>query len=173
MIEQATCSTCNKPLFGRSDKVFCSSNCKNRHHYTAKKIFLAGKNSKDKNTNRSYIVLQGIMHYAAKSMRIHYKLLFKHDFDLFSYEEEVQFNGQTFYKIKEFLFRRWQNGTVEIHRMEKQDRKSDIFFNRWKVAFGRIRNFLEETKVIYEGLVIERAFYSHSDSTVTPFVSRE
>ncbi len=36
-MEKRKCKLCNTPFVGRSDKIFCSSNCKTEYHYRLRK----------------------------------------------------------------------------------------------------------------------------------------
>lgn len=169
MNTQPKCSTCGKNLHGRKDKVFCNTTCKNKHHYEARQLVLLENNSKVKTINRNFIVLTGLFKDTTRTLRIHYKLLFKHHFDEFSSESTFIDKGKRYYKIRNFIFRRLKNGIIEIHRLDSNKIKSAIFFDRWEAAFGRIKNFFEESKVIINGFEIERIFFEKFNSTAKSF----
>ncbi|NMM48451.1 hypothetical protein [Marinigracilibium pacificum] len=55
-IETNYCKHCNKPLFGRSDKIFCDSNCKSAYHY--------------QNSNHEQVMIKNLTSHVRNNRRI-------------------------------------------------------------------------------------------------------
>lgn len=171
MLRATNCSTCGTQLNGRSDKVFCSSKCKNQHHRNAKFQTPFGRYLKSSELKRNYVIFTGMLGTTTEKLIIDYKLLFKSGFDVFSFQNNLIINKIKYMRIGEFIFRRLNNGLIEIIRLENLMRFSKMFFDRWRVIFGEVGDFFGLERLSFDGKRIERSFFKDSDVTAKPFIN--
>lgn len=130
------CSTCERKLIGRKDKVYCSIECKNEHHKIARIQTEEIQYSRNKRIKRNLVVLHGIFGLKTKSLKIHKSLLFEYGFDLDTYLELTVVANQTNYRILNYIFSVDENGVVYIFRETPEKVYFKEFLSRWLKSFA-------------------------------------
>lgn len=131
-----TCPVCNSHFTGKQNKIFCSIECKNRHHYVAKLQSTTIQTKKNnKFIKRNYVVLLGIFRGNNKEIIIHRNVLFEHGFIEFEYLNKKIVGKEVTYIIKEFKFVILKNGFLKIKRTHGINTFYAEFIDRWKISF--------------------------------------
>lgn len=129
------CCVCSKNLHGRSDKRYCSSDCKNEHHKCARKKIYDEFKSWQKTILRNHVVLEGIIGRSASRIRIKRQTLFKFGFDQFSITGTYKKENQRYFTIGKYHFTVTDNNKFEIFREKIPEMIEENFYKRWEVDF--------------------------------------
>lgn len=66
MKKEAHCLECGKPIYGRPDKKFCSTGCKNEYHYQHNAVNIRHKNWVHSTLGRNYRILNELLEQGKK-----------------------------------------------------------------------------------------------------------
>ena len=129
------CVVCDSTLFGRSDKIFCSSKCKNVYHSELRKTNKTVSSETIKVLYRNYRILCEVMGENCFKYEINKLVLQSKGFD---FDTITGFETNKFgFKLKVFDFS-WYfsyNSKVVIYFNPTQDNISPFLYKRWE-RFG-------------------------------------
>lgn len=154
-----SCFQCTAILYGRSDKVYCSKRCQNAHFKEIKEQFIYLDEIRNKGQIRNCIVAEGILGQDLKKVEVSKRTLFKHNFDLFSFEKVIWTKKKRKFKIGHFVFWIKKNGNVVLSRVKKTSVTCHRVYKRWDGEFlwriGRYGNLLErkDLDITSEGIM--------------------
>jgi len=134
-LHQKTCPCCSGLVIGRSDKIFCSIQCKNIHHNAARSQLNLQIQQCQKMIQRNLIVLEGILGHEHNEMTIHKDTLFHYGFNLQSCTSVTRVGKKTIYHLGNYNYTICADGTIEVRRQGLKVEKYDLFFNRWLIDF--------------------------------------
>ncbi len=111
------CKICKKTLKGRSDKKFCSVECKNYYHTQIKKVNTQATQKIDSILHRNRIILLEILGKHRKQLKIKRNLLDQKKFN-FHYHTHTYLNnqGKTYYYVYDFGYMLFSDQEVLIVR---------------------------------------------------------
>ena len=127
------CTTCQKELSGRIDKVFCGEKCKNKHHAEARKLIQDIAEKQNKRVKRNLVVLLGIFGNRSKKIKVNKNLLFDLGFDCDAFVSKENQGETKWFVIREFKFKLIGDGLVEIYRVKSKPALCGVFLRRWLV----------------------------------------
>jgi predicted nucleic acid-binding Zn ribbon protein len=112
------CKMCKAPFEGRSDKIFCSANCKAIYHVKLKKVTNEATDLIDKILHRNRSTLLEIMGKSATSKKIDKKLLDAKKFN-WTYITHYHINkqGKTVHYVFDFSYIVFSDQEVLIKRI--------------------------------------------------------
>lgn len=87
------CKMCNNPIKGRSDKVFCSADCKNEYHIKLRQTTYYATHKIDLILHRNRSILLEIMGKNSLQKKIHRMILDQKKFN-YSYITGIHINNQ-------------------------------------------------------------------------------
>lgn len=87
------CKICDKPLRGRSDKVFCSVGCKNYYHKEMRYIAKQAAIEINGYLKRNYVILWELLGQNKTQIKVHRNVLAKKKFR-FKYHTHYHINKQ-------------------------------------------------------------------------------
>lgn len=96
-----TCKICNRQLVGRSDKVFCSVQCKNMYHVTLRKVTSEAVHSINNILHRNRSILLELLGKHAVQKKMNRRLL---DKKRFNYKYHTHMNKNSKGKIYYFVY---------------------------------------------------------------------
>lgn len=131
------CPTCKKDVHGRSDKVFCTLTCKDKHRELEKDQTPEIQGAGSKGIIRNYVVAVGILGYKNEAVIIHRDLLFKHGFDVNKFLNTKFCQNSKVYCIQNIEFILLENDLVKIYRVKRKNKQTFIkeFLDRWECEF--------------------------------------
>ncbi len=111
------CKVCKQEIIGRSDKIFCSVNCKNKYHRHLRKLTNVAVQDINKILHRNRSILYEIMGPKAKSKTVDRLLLDQKKFS-FLYHTHLQVNskGKTYYYVYDFAWMSFSDDKILITR---------------------------------------------------------
>lgn len=111
------CKICNKDFVGRSDKVFCSTHCKNYYHTHLRKVNAAAVESIDKILHRNRSILLEILGKNKMQHKVNRITLEKKKFH-FKYHTHSHINkqGKTYYHLYDFAWMEFSDDSILIVR---------------------------------------------------------
>ncbi|MGB0933173.1 MAG: hypothetical protein ACPGU5_02760 [Lishizhenia sp.] len=172
------CFQCNAILNGRADQVYCSKSCQNAHFKEVKEQFVYLSGIISKGETRNCVVAEGILGRDLKKVEISKRTLFKHNFDLFSFEKIIWTKSKRKFKVGHFLFWIRKNGNVVIQRIKKTIVESTRVYRRWEGEFlwriGQFGSLVERKDIDYdcEGLTVIPFICSISERNRSLFSSK-
>jgi hypothetical protein len=108
---------CQKPLRGRTDKVFCSVGCKNDYHKNIR--FAAKKAAIEINgyLKRNYAILSEVLGNNLTQIKVHRNVLEKKKFR-FKYHTHTHVNskGKTFHYVYDFAWMEFSDDEILVVR---------------------------------------------------------
>jgi hypothetical protein len=130
------CCVCDKKLFGRSDKVFCNIQCKNKYHSEVRKN---AKNTITNNINilkKNYNILCSLLGENCHKFEINKLKLqeLKFDFSVITGIDKTNLGIQMKdFKLEVFEFKWYQteNDTIVISRQKNHSNLSPYMYKRW------------------------------------------
>jgi len=123
-----TCVVCEKLIYGRSDKVFCSSNCKNRYHLTYKKEKKSAAFHIDSILTKNYQIIAGLMIPGTIQMRIAKLALDKAGFNSDYFTHLDQKGNKCIYQ---FRLSSEENETLVIEASQNRKNHHPFIYERW------------------------------------------
>ncbi len=126
------CCVCDKPLFGRSDKVFCDIGCKNAYHSDVRKHTKSASAINVKILRKNYIILCGLLgspcdKYVIKKLKLK-DLGF--NFDVISGITKTPYGLK--FDIFEFSWFYSRNDNITIMQDKQQTKISPFMYKRWE-----------------------------------------
>lgn len=126
------CCVCDKPLFGRSDKVFCDIHCKNRYHSDVRKHTKTASAVNIKILRKNYVILCALLgdpcdKYVIKKLELK-KLGF--NFDVISGISNTPYGPK--YDLFEFSWFYSRNDNITIMQDKQQTTVSPFMYKRWE-----------------------------------------
>lgn len=124
------CVICDAKLIGRSDKVFCGIQCKNKYHSEIRKTNKTFESETSKIITKNYLILAGVISKgsAASVKKIVLQRL-GFNFDHVT-QIKVKHTGILYY-VYNFCYHFSKNGNIIIHTDAKQVSISPFLFKRW------------------------------------------
>ncbi len=125
-----SCPVCSGTVVGRSDKIYCSVQCKNKHHRESRRLNTPLTREQNRKLLRNLTLLEGLMR-EAKFMHIHKDELIKRGFDLNSVTG-VEIQG-TRYRLKcyHFSYTLSPDGILHVTRHVKVQENRPGFYERY------------------------------------------
>jgi hypothetical protein len=128
------CVICESKLVGRSDKVFCGIQCKNKYHSDVRKSNKTFESETLKTITKNYYILAGAVNQE-NSASVKKLVLQRLGFN-FDHVTHIQIKpAGIIYSVFEFSFYISKNGNVIIHKDSKQIPISPYLYKRWKAVF--------------------------------------
>jgi len=119
MINQK-CKICKSPVKGRSDKIFCSIDCKNEYHVKLRRATSKATQKIDRMLHRNRSILLEIMGKRKTQIKIPRDLLDKKKFNYsFLTQFHVNNQGKTVYYIYDFSWMIFSDQEILIKRIRK------------------------------------------------------
>lgn len=111
------CKICAVPIAGRSDKMFCSAECKNYYHTNLRRVTNNATSLIDSILHRNRSILLEIMGKNASQKKIKRIMLDKKKFN-YKYHTHTHVNsaGKTYYFIYDFAWMTFSDDMVLIVR---------------------------------------------------------
>ncbi len=133
--EHMPCPVCLGEVEGRSDKRYCSTDCKNKHHRIAfqhTKTMVREQNGK---LRRNLTLLEGILGEEHNAMNIHKDTLIARGFDMGSCTGFVTKGKTTIYSC--YLYRYWvtDDGIVHVVKSEFVSDFMPGFYERYTIDY--------------------------------------
>ncbi len=115
------CVVCNKEIYGRKDKIFCSINCKNEYHLTLRKVTKQIAYPLDRILHRNRAILLEIMGPKSRKKIIRRATLVQKKFQ-FKYLTHFNKNskGKIYHHVYDFAWMEFSDDEVLIVRQNKQ-----------------------------------------------------
>ena len=66
-VQESSCLNCGGPVYGRTDRKYCSVECKNRYNYVRRSSMLRIKNRTLSSIAKNYLILSGMLEKGLKS----------------------------------------------------------------------------------------------------------
>lgn len=126
--KKRTCVVCEKIINGRSDKVFCSSNCKNHYHSTYKKEKKSAVFHIDSILTKNYQIIAGLMIPGTIQMKIAKLTLDKVGFNS-DYFTHLNCDGNKC--IYQFILSSDENDNVIIESLQNRKHHHPFIYERW------------------------------------------
>jgi len=116
-MNKRTCKICNKPIVGRSDKVFCSTECKSEYHTKLKTVTLAATQKTDVILHRNRSILLEILGKNTNQKKINRMILDRKKYN-FAYLTGFHTNkhGKTVHHVYDFSWLIFSDEEVLIKR---------------------------------------------------------
>ena len=138
-----SCIICERKLIGRSDKVFCDIQCKNKYHAEIRKT----KNRLAKDTfailSSNWYILAGLMQEDKDKLLVNKMVLDKLGFR-FNYVSEVKNKGHNVtFHLFNMSYRPVKNNMVYVEKIKSaRDQISPYLFKRWerKIAVQKLED---------------------------------
>ena len=116
----ANCKVCNQKLSGRSDKKFCSVNCKNRYHIELRKATNIAVADIDKILHRNHSILYEILDDKKAQVKISRLIL---DKKKFNFKYHTHFNatakGRIYYYVYDLAWVEFSDDEVLVVNKKK------------------------------------------------------
>ncbi len=111
------CKICQKPLTGRSDKIFCSVRCKNYYHVNLRKATDRAVEPINKILHRNRSILLEIMGKRKTQKKVVRQVLDKKKFN-YKYHTHINKNKQnkTYYYVYDFAWMEFSDDQILIVR---------------------------------------------------------
>ncbi len=133
--QHTPCPVCQGAVIGRSDKRYCSVQCKNAHHLAARKINRPMTEEQNRRLLRNLTLLEGIMGNDGKTLRIHKDELIRRGFDPDSVTGlKFRKNGYRLY-CYHFSFTISADGILHVIRHDKVAEELPGFYERWTIDY--------------------------------------
>jgi hypothetical protein len=133
--KHAPCPTCLGKVVGRTDKVFCSVPCKNKHHSSARALVKSRLNELKERLRRNLVVLEGVVGRKGKKVELHRQALFKKGFDFQGFTSAYQKGRKLIFELGNYFFNFLSNGKVYVERVGELSENMPVFFRRWEIDF--------------------------------------
>ena len=125
------CVICDAKLIGRSDKVFCGIQCKNKYHSEVRKSNKTFESETIKVITKNYLILAGVISKGS-SASVKKIVLQRLGFNFDHVTQiKVKHTG-ILYFVYDFCYHFSKNGNIIIHTDDKQMPISPFLFKRWK-----------------------------------------
>lgn len=126
------CCVCDKPLFGRSDKVFCDIHCKNRYHSDVRKHTKTASAVNIRILRKNYVILCALLgdpcdKYVVKKLELK-SLGF--NFDVISGITKTPYGFK--FDVFEFSWFYSRNDNITIMQDKQQTKISPFMYKRWE-----------------------------------------
>lgn len=108
------CKICKKPVFGRSDKVYCSIYCKNQFHISQKqkRRILAAKI--DGQLHNNYDILSQVLGRSKDKVSVPRKVLEEKSFSFVYHTHQKVKRQKPTYFIYDLAWKEARNGKIEV-----------------------------------------------------------
>lgn len=126
------CCVCDKPLYGRSDKVFCDITCKNRYHSDVRRHTKSASAVNIRILRKNYAILCSLLGNACERFVVK-KLKLKElnfNFDVVSGVTQMSFGLK--FDLFEFSWFHSRNDNVTVLQDSRQTRISPFMYKRWE-----------------------------------------
>lgn len=123
-----SCVVCEKTIYGRSDKVFCSSNCKNRYHSTYRSEKKSAAFHIDSILTKNYQIIAGLMSPGTIQLKIAKLALDKAGFNS-DYFTHLDQNGNKY--IYQFRLSSEENEILVIEAPQNRKKHHPFIYERW------------------------------------------
>lgn len=136
------CCVCDSKIYGRSDKVFCNTTCKNKYHSSLRKHNQSVSVQTINKLNRNYQILCLLLGEDVEKFEISKLELIKLGFQ-FSIVSGIEVNNYELkFSVYEFTFKIKTNQIVEVTRESNQSQISPYVYKRWT------RTYCEKEKLL-------------------------
>ncbi|WP_310993885.1 hypothetical protein [Aequorivita marina] len=111
------CKICAKPLKGRSDKIFCSTQCKNQYHKKIRHATKVAAIEINGYLKRNYTILLEVLGKNKSQVKIYRNLLVKKGFR-FKYHTHFQVNSKNkmYHYIYDLAWMEFSDDTILVIR---------------------------------------------------------
>lgn len=133
---QRTCIVCEKFLFGRSDKVFCDIQCKNKYHSELTKSKKTIANETFKILAKNWTILSSLMSSSADELYIDKVELARHGFDFTTVSGADITTKNIHFDVFEYTWCYRSNQQIKITFNKKQTPVSPFIFKRWRYRYS-------------------------------------
>ena len=138
--ETKKCCVCDKTLIGRSDKVFCDIQCKNKYHAEVRKHTQTAAAQTTKILNKNYVILCLLLGENCKRFKIK-KLALEtagFNFNIISGLDKTTFGPKM--KIYEFSWYYSTEDNIVVMRDNEQSPISPYIYKRWINHFKKLQS---------------------------------
>ncbi len=125
-----TCIICERQLFGRSDKVFCAIQCKNKYHSEVRKTTKTISAETLKIINKNWTILASLMTEKGEKVTIKKLTLQRLGFDFNTITNVILKNQYINFGIYNFNYYITKNEHVIIMKDKEQSEISPFIFKR-------------------------------------------
>lgn len=130
------CPVCSEPVIGRSDKIYCSISCKNRHHASTRKMNYPVTEAINRRLKRNYTVLQGLMGRKHDTLKTTLLELSRRGFDpAHSTGAVLEGNSRLVFACYRFRYFIREDGVVFVYQNLEEVEVLPGVFERWEVEF--------------------------------------
>lgn len=135
--QKRTCIVCEANIYGRSDKVFCDTKCKNHYHSEIRKSEKTIASETTKVLKRNWEILTSLIGPSSDHLRMNKVELIRHGFN-FNTVTGVEINGlQLKFSVYEFSWYFGKYDDVFIKLNKQQTAVSPFLFKRWKYRYSQ------------------------------------
>ena len=131
----APCPVCKSTVHGRIDKVFCSTECKNRHHYLSRRMNKPMTLDVNRQQLRNLTILEGLMQEKGKVFMVHKQALIRNGFCLDTITSVKINANRIVYSCYHFTYSIGTDGIVRVRRNERVKEVIPGFYERWEINF--------------------------------------
>ncbi len=132
-----TCIVCEKFIFGRSDKVFCDIQCKNKYHAELARSKKTIANETLKILAKNWAILSTIMGECVSELHINKVELAEHGFDFTAVSGVDIATNNIRFDVFEYTWCYRANQEIKITLNKKQIPISPFIFKRWKYRYSK------------------------------------
>lgn len=132
---QRTCLVCAKKLQGRSDKIYCGIQCKNKYHAAVRSSTKGIRGEMMKTLMKNYFILEGILGEHGEEAEVSQTQLAREGFQ-FDHVTNVRHEGGcTRYRVFNRSYELVDSTKVRIFRNADESSVSPLLFVRWEKKF--------------------------------------
>ena len=131
-----TCIVCEGQLYGRSDKVFCDIQCKNRYHAELARSKKTIANETFKILGKNWAILASLMSASADELHINKVELARHGFDFTAVSGVDVTTNNIHFDVFEYTWYYRANQEIAIILNKKQTTISPFLFKRWRYRYS-------------------------------------
>lgn len=131
-----TCLICAKKLHGRSDKIYCGIQCKNKYHSTVRSSTKGIKGEMMKTLMKNYYILEGFLGEEAQEAEVSQTQLAREGFQFDHITNHRKEGKSTRYRIFNREYEVVNTTKIKIYKNSEEGVVSPLLFLRWEKKFS-------------------------------------
>ncbi len=132
------CVICDAKLIGRSDKVYCSLECKNRYHSTVRKQFKSISSETVRILARNHHILVGLMSDKTNNFIIDRLALERLGFKLKYISGVTLINSAMTYFVFDYSYTLLTDNRIVVTASKDRKPMSPFIFKRWNAVYQEL-----------------------------------
>jgi hypothetical protein len=132
------CVICEAKLIGRSDKVYCSLECKNRYHSSVRKQFKSISSETVRILARNHHILEGLMTDKKNNFIIDRLALERLGFKLKYISGVTLINSVMSYSVFDYSYTLLTDNRIIVTASKHRKPMSPFIFKRWNIIYKEL-----------------------------------